>query len=496
MQGRKQYREWSPDQQYLLPPSPSDWLPDDDLAYFILDIVMELDLRRIERSMRRKDPRGMRPYHPRMMTALLLYGYSTGVCSSRKIERATYRDVAFRVISGGQHPDHSVISEFRRRHLPALTALFLQSVKLCQEAGMLQLGRVALDGTKVQGNASKHKAMSYERMLKTEAELEEEIKKLLKEAEQTDREEDKRFGKGGRGGKLPKELQQREQRLARIREAKEKLEQEAKEARRNELQERAERQKKKAKADPDPVQRKRAKAKAKKNEREAAELTKEMRAQRKQRPDERKQGPWPQHQTPHTTTGAPTAKAQHNFTDPDSRIMKRDGAYLQGYNAQTVVEDSHQVIVAIGLTNQAPDQQHLPPMLEQVKANTGQYPKELLADSGYWDEKHVEYCEQRQVDPYIATGRLKHGESPPSTRGRPPANLSVRERMSRKLRTKKGRETYRHRKHIVEPVYGQIRETQGLRRFLLRGLEKVRGEWALLSTGHNLRKLYLATREA
>lgn len=496
MRGRKQYREWSPDQQYLLPPSPSDWLPDDDLAYFILDIVMELDLRRIERSIRRKDPRGTRPYHPRMMTALLLYGYSVGVCSSRKIERATYRDVAFRVISGGQHPDHTVISEFRRRHIRALEALFLQSVKLCQKAGMVQLGRVALDGTKVQGNASKHKAMSYERMLKTEVELQAEIAALLAEAEQTDQQEDERYGKGGRGGGVPDELRRREQRLARIRQAKEELEEEAKAARHKELAERAEQQRKKAKDEPDPVERKRAKARAKKNERKAAELREEMRAQQAPPRSSCPETNWPEHQVPHTPEGEPTEKAQRNFTDPDSRIMKRDGAYLQGYNAQAVVEESHQVIVAIGLTNQAPDQQHLPPMLEQVKVATGKYPKELLADNGYWDEKHVDYCEQRQVDPFIAAGRQKHNEPPPSARGRPPKNLDARGRMRRKLRTKKGRETYRHRKRIVEPVFGQIRETQGLRRFLLRGLEKVRGEWALLSTGHNLRKLHMATTGA
>jgi len=460
---------------YLLPPAVSDWLPENHLAFFLMDVVMELDLRKIERSMRKKDPRGTRPYHPRMMTALLVYGYCIGVFSSRKIERATWEDVAFRTIAKEQHPDHTVISEFRRRHLNALKDLFLQTVRLCQAAGLVKLGRVALDGTKLKASASKHKAMSYDRMLKSEAELKAEIEQLIAQAAQTDQEEDEKYGKGKHGDELPEELRRREERRARIQQAREALEAEAREAHRRELEEQAKQKKKKEKKK-DPGDR------GGRGSGGAGTGS-----------DARDEAVWPRHKVPHTADGDPTGKAQRNFTDPDSRIMKRDGTYLQGYNGQAAVDESHQIIVACGLTNQPPDVEHLPPMLEEIRAVTGQYPDELLADTGYFSAEHITYCEDRGVDPYIATGKLKHGDKPPTVRGRPPANQTAKQSMQRKLLTKKGRAIYAKRKQIVEPVFGQIRIGQGFRELLMRGLQKAEGEWALLCAAHNIRKLYRAS---
>jgi len=424
--------------------------------------VEVLDLGAIEAAIAAKDPRGTRPHHPKMMTALLLYGYCIGVMSSRKIEQATHRDVAFRVIAGGNHPDHSRISDFRRQHLAALQGLFLQTVRLAQKAGLVRLGRVGLDGTKVKANASKHKAMSYERMLKAEAQLREEVEQLLALAEQTDQQEDRRFGPGNRGDEVPAELRRRQSRLAKLKEAMAELETEAAQARVQVLNERAEQHQRKAEAADDPDERQRAAALAAKAREEAAELGDDD--------DDSPPSPaggtgaedLPRHRVPHTPQGKPTGKAQRCFTDGDSRIMKRDGAYLQGYNGQAMVDDKRLVIVACAVTNQAPDQQHLPPLLQQTADNCGAYPDKLLADAGYWDEGHVALCEQRGVDPYIATKRYKHGESPPPVRGRPPKDIDARGRMYRKLRTNKGRAEYARRKAIPEPVFGQIRTGQGV----------------------------------
>ena len=470
MKSSKQYRPWNPSQAHLFPPSPHEWLNDGDLAYFILDTVEVLDLGAIEAAIAKKDPRGTRPHHPKMMTALLLYGYCIGVMSSRKIEQATHRDVAFRVIAAGNHPDHSRISDFRRQHLVALSGLFLQTVRLAQKAGLVRLGRVGLDGTKVKANASKHKAMSYGRMLKAEAELREEIAQLLEQAEQTAQQEARRYGKGKRGDEVPEELRRRQSRLARLQEAMAELEAEAAQARAQELDERAEHHRLKAETADDPTERKRAATRAAKATAEADKLRGDS------RDDDDGDSPppgggtgaedLPRHRVPHTPEGMPTDKAQRCFSDGDSRIMKRDGSYLQGYNGQAVVDDQQLVIVACALTNQPPDQQHLPPLLEQVADNCGAYPDKLLADAGYWDERHVDFCEQRGVDPYIATKRYKHGESPPPVRGRPPKDIDARGRMYRKLRTNKGRAEYARRKAIPEPVFGQIRVGQGFGHFL------------------------------
>ena len=477
----KPYRPWNFGQSFLLPPSPMDWLPDDHLVFFLLDVVQNLDISAIESVVQRRDPRGNPPFHPRMMVTLLLYGYCIGVSSSRQLERATYEDVAFRVLTGGQHPNYSVISEFRRVHLEALKSLFLQTVKLCQHAGLVKLGRVALDGTKVQANASKHKAMSYERMLKSEEKLVQEIAALLAEAERLDNDEDARHG-NRRGDELPDELKRREDRLRKIREAQAKLEEEAARTRAGELREQAARHEERAAAVVEPREQARAAARAAKAREQAQTLCVEEPA--------REPSELPGHKTPATSDGTPTPTAQRNFTDPDSRIMKRDGAYLQGYNCQIAVDEEHQVIVSCAATNQAPDVEHLPPLLVDIEQSCGVYPGKLLADTGYWSAANVDFCVARKVDAYIATERYKHGEVPPPVRGRIPAGLDAKGRMRRKLRTKKGRAVYAQRKAIVEPVFGQIKQARGMRQFLLRGLDKVRAEWALFCAGHNLLKLY------
>jgi len=499
----KNYRPWNPDQPYLLPPSPREWLAEGHLAYVLLDVVEELDLQAIEAKYQAKDGRGVVPYDPRMMTALLFYGYCTGRPSSRGLERATYEDVAVRVLAGEQHPDHSRISEFRRANLKELTELFVQVLRLCQKAGLAKLGHVALDGTKVKANASKHKAMSYERMLKTEAELEQEVADLLAGAEQADQSEDAKYGKGRRGDELPEELRRRQERLEKIRQAKAELEAEAAAARARELSERA------AEAeggteprdgdDPEPPdgggKRKRVEAvraqaaaareKAAKKAAEASQPT----------PDTapRDRDTLPNHQVQNNKDGEPAPKAQRNFTDPDSRIMKRDGGYLQGYNAQAAVDGDHQIIVAVAVTNQAPDVEHLRPMLVEIEKNCGRLPETLSADSGYWSDDNSRQCDKRGVDAHIATGRERPGSGEPAeTGGQPRASNDLKERMKAKLGTEDGRKTYGRRKTIVEPVFGQLRGPQGLANFALRGLEKVRAEWSLYCMAHNLRKLHRA----
>jgi transposase len=485
----KAYRPWDPDAVFLLPPSPREWLREDDLAYFILDLVSTLDLTAIEAIYQAKERRGTVPYDPWLLAALLLYGYCTGVRSSRKIEAATYRDIAFRVIAGDHHPDHTVISEFRRLHLGALKGVFLQTVKLAQKAGLVQLGRVALDGTKVKANASKHKAMSYERMLKAEAELVTEIEQMLAEAERIDQEEDKQYGRGRRGDELPAELKRREDRLRKIREAKAALEAEAARTREETLRAQADRQREQAEQAEDPTERKRAASRAAKAEAEADKLRGVGPGEPP--PPSSPAQDLPHHRVPATPDGKPEPKAQRNFTDPDSRIMKKDGAFEQAFNCQAVAEASHQIIVACEATNQAPDVEHLPALVEQTRDNCDAYPGELLADAGYFQVEHVGFCEQRGIESYVPPERLKHGEKLPPLE-EPPEGLDAKGRMRQKLRTQKGRETYARRKVIIEPVFGQMTEVQSFRRFLLRGLDKIRGEWALVCAGHNLRKMFLA----
>jgi transposase len=494
----KTFRPWQPGQTSLLPPSPSDWLTADHQVYFLLDLVDELDLSAIVIPAQAKDPRGEKGFDPRMMTLLLLYAYCVGTVSSRRIERACYEDLAFRVLTANQQPDHSRISEFRRRNLEALSDLFVQILRLCQEAGMVSLGHVALDGTKVQANASKHKAMSHERMLKAEAQLEKEIRELMRRAEILDAQEDRKYGKGNLGSDLPEELRRREDRLKKIREARQALEAEAAAAAaRDRAKQAAEAETAVTEAEAanageqQKLREKAAKAK------EKAEAARELAIEKANEAGLEPQGlePQPADAMPyrglaHRADGCPTPAAQRNFTDPDSHIVKSDGNVLQGYNCQAVVDGDHQVIVAMGVSNQPPDVEHLVPMLERTIANTSQVPETFIADAGYWSEDNAKACEERGVDPHIATGRLPHGKPPPPIYGPIPKDLDAKGRMARKLRRKKGKKIYARRKTIVEPVFGQAKEGRGLRRFLLRGLEKVNGEWLLWGATHNLNKLW------
>lgn len=490
----KRYKPWIPTDRYLLPPCPTDWLPKGHLVYFLLDLLSELDLSAIEGAVQAKDHRGTPPHPPAMMTLLLVYGYCVGVFSSRKLEMATYEDIGFRVLAGGLHPDHTRISEFRRVHLEAFRELFLQVLKLCQAAGLVKLGHIAFDGTKVQANASKHKAMSYKRMLEDELRLKKEIEALLKRAEETDGAEDNRYGEGNRGDELPKELQRRETRLARIQEAKAKLEEEARQGRALALQEQAERARQRSETHDDPTERKRAATVAKNKEAEADEM----------RGDDNDDPPsfttpdgLPMHRPKTKVDGTPDDKAQRNFTDPESRIMESGGAFEQGYNCQAGVDEEHQIIVGEAVSNQSPDNGNLPAMMRQAVDNCGQAPDAASADAGFWLPGVTDLAAQLGIDLYVSTARRKHGTSQePVPEGPPPENADERERMRLKLRTVAGREIYARRKAIVEPVFGQIKEAQGFRRFHLRGLAKVSGEWSLVCTCHNLLKLFRTTVKA
>jgi len=482
----KSYRPWQPEQSHLLPPAPRDWLPEGHLVFFLLDVVRELDLGAITRAVDRRDARGVKPYSPVMMTALLLYAYCVGVFSSRRIERATYEDVAFRVLTGDEHPSFTVIAAFRRRHIHAFTHVFEQTVALCQQAGMVKLGLVALDGTKMQGNASKHKAMSYERMQREEQRLGDEIEQLLQRAEQTDRDEDERFGEGQREEDLPAELRHREGRLAKIRAAKRALEEEARHARVEALEQRAEAHDAKAVAEADPAERERAATRARKTREEAADIAEHFDDDEPPPSMGTTSSGLQTHRVPTTPDGKPKPKAQRNFTDPDSRVQQSGGSFLQGFNCQAVVDAEAQVIVAQGVSNQPPDNHHLQPMLEQTARNTGRQPTAAAADAGYWAPENAEYGEAHGVDLYISTRRAHHGLSAPML----PQDDSPRSTMARKLASETGRALYARRKAIVEPVFGQIKEARGFRRFLLRGLRRVGGEWAMLTATHNLLKLF------
>ena len=418
----KTFRPYDPEQQLLLPAALQEWLPEDHLAYFISDLVEHLDLSAITARYQGEE-RGGPPYHPRMMVKVLLYGYCIGVASSRRIARRLHEDIAFRVLAANNTPDFRTISDFRKDHLAALADLFHQVLELCRQAGLVKLGHVALDSTKVRANASKHKAMSYGRMKEKEAQLKAEV----------DDEEDRRYGRDKRGDELPEELSFREGRLQKIREAKAALKAEAQAA--------AERAEAEGRVHP----------------------------------------------------GVPDDKTQRNFTDPDSRIMPGPGGrdFQQSYNCQAVVDHEHQVIVAARATGQVSDKGQAVAMTRETILNTGETPRELSADAGYYSAQAVAELQALGVDPYIAPEKTRHGTRPePAPRGRIPKGLSARDRMRRKLRTKRGRERYALRMEPVEPVFGQIKQGRGFRQFLLRGLEKVNREWLLICAGHNLLKLF------
>ena len=435
---------------------------------------------------------------------LLLYAYCVGTISSRKIERACYEDLAFRVLTGNQQPDHSRVSDFRRRNLDALKGLFIQILRLCQKAGMVSLGHVALDGTKVQANASKHKAMSHERMLRAEKELEQEINALMRKAEILDAQEDRKYGKGKRGSELPEELRYKQSRLARIRQARKEMEAETAAATARQRQEEAQKARAKASeaqeadapaAEQAEHQKKVEAAAAKATAaRDNAIETAEHAGLEPPDLEPLAADAMPRRGLARKADGTPTTKTQRNFTDPESHLMQSGGTYLQAYNCQLAVDSDHQVIVAVGVSNQPPDVEHLEPMLERITASAGALPDMMTMDAGYWSEDNAKACADQGIDAYIATGRLPHGQPPPPRRGPMPKDADLKARMARKLRSKKGARIYAQRKAIVEPVNGQIKEARGLRRFLLRGLEKVDAEWHLIAATHNLLKLFRYTR--
>jgi transposase len=441
----KTYRDWSPDQPSFFPPSPQDWLPEDDLVYFLLDTIATIDLSSIFAHYER-ELRGQPPFHPRMMVALLLYCYATGTRSSRKIMRRCWVDVACRVIVGNDIPDFRTISDFRKTHLARLEALFVEVLKLCALAGLAKVGTISLDGTKVKANASRHKAMSYDRMQEEEKRLKEEIAEMLAEAQAIDATEDDRHGPDRHGDELPEELARRQSRLAKIQQAKAQLEERA-----------------------------RAEAAA-----EAARRQAEGKAPPKVAPAD----------------AVPEAKDQINFTDPESRIMRASNkGWDQCGNAQAVANE-HQIILAADVTDQANDTLQAVPMVDQARANLDAAGVEraigaALMDAGYYSEANTAALEERGIDPHVATERLKHHEKVASApRGRIPKDATPKQRMARKLRTKKGRELYAKRKGMIEPIFGQLKQVLGFRQFSLRGLAAMRGEWRLMCLVHNLLKLW------
>ena len=448
----KSYRSWNPNQQYLLPPSVQDWLPENDLVYFLLDTVNELDISAIV-QIYEQEKRGFPPFHPRMMVALLLYSYCRGIFSSRKIMHASQERLSFKVIVGDDIPNFRTISDFRKLHLVKLQQLFVQVLQLCQQVGLVKLGHIALDGTKVKANASRHKAMSYSRMKQEEKRLIAEIKQLLEKAESIDEQEDNTYGVECRGDELPEELSRRKSRLKRIQEAKKALE-----------------------------------AKAKAAAVESQKLQEQKDAQNSDKP---KRG-----RKRKAVSEIPADNKQYNFTDPESSIMKANNkGWDQCGNAQAVVDSESQIIVACDVTDESNDKQQFVPMLEQARENIGDDKtiNSVSADSGYFSETNVQFAEDRKIDAYIATKRIKHNDPVINApRGRPPQDLTPQEKMARKLRTKKGRETYSRRKCIVEPVFGQIKRARGFIQFSMRSLEKMQGEWALVCLTHNLLKLFRA----
>lgn len=438
----KGYRPYAPDQLLLLPPSLRDWLPEGHLAYFLSDLVDSFDLSAIETPYE-DELRGGPPFHPVMMVKVLLYAYCTGVYASRRIERRLHEDVAFRVLAAGNAPDFRTISDFRKRHLDALQGLFAQVLALAAKAGLVTLGHVALDGTKIRANASKHKAMSYGRLRDAEARVAAEVAAMLQRADEADAADDARYRPDASGEELPEDLRRREDRLRKIREAKAALEAEA---------------------------------------RERAET---IRAERDTQGPPRGRPPKPPRETPRD-------RDQYNFTDPDSHIMKMaDGAFAQAYNVQVAVDRTRQIIVATTVTAQSADAPHLPTMVAAIQEHEDAVPRRLTADAGYFSETNVQVLHAAHIQAWIPPDKRKHSQPIPSApRGRIPKHLSTKDRMRRTLQTKVGRSVYRMHKAIAEPVLGQIKAARGFRQFLLRGLRKVGGEWTLVATVHNICKLF------
>jgi transposase len=452
----KTFRAHDRGQSFLMPPSLDDWLPEDHPARFIGEVVDELlDLGEIYVSY--VSASGAPPYDPKMMLKLLLWAYSTGVTSSREIERRGHVDVAFRWLAANAAPDYRSVSRFRRRHLGALDSLFVQVLALCAEAGLVRLGRVALDGTKLRACASRHKAMSHERLGPRIEALGAEVAAMLAEAEAIDQAEDEAFGPDRRGDELPAELARRESRLAKLRAAKEAIEAEARQKAAATATERAER---------------------------AGASDTEMQAAAQAAAD----------------TATPSPKTQRSFTDPEARIMKTaDGSFHYGYNAQAIVDEHHQVVLAAEVTQVASDVDQLVNMIHIAEENLedagiDDTPGVVLADAGYCSDNNLRCLDDIETNALIATGRLAHHEQVPATpRGPIPKDATRRQRMARRLRTRPGQANYARRKAIVEPAFGQMKTRQRAGLLRLRGHVGAQGEWTLHAICHNLRKLANAT---
>jgi len=462
---RKTYRMWDAQQGGQQAVTPGGILPEDDLVFFLLDAVPQLDLSAFHQHYAH-EMRGQPPFDVTMMVTLLTYAYSVGVCSSRKIAAACERNLAFRAIVADTPPDFRTISDFRKIHQAAFKFLFIEVLRLAGEMGLVKLGNLSTDGTKMKANASRHKAMSYGYMIKDIARLEAEIEQLLKQAEEADAEQDAALG-SRRGDELPAELKRRQDRLVKIGEAKARLESEA-----------------------------------------AAKAAEEQRRRDSEQAQREVEGRQRRGKEPARVDPTPEDKAQTNFTDAEAKIMKQSNkGFDYSYNAQAVVDGQEQIIVAAEVTAAANDKQQGVPLgqaalnnlaaagIERPKASDGTpVPIPNTADSGYFSEKAVEALEKMGLDPYIATGRQKHNDAPvPTVEGEPAITASAQEKMQHKLRTATGKLLYAARKHIVEPVFGQIKSARGIRRFLLRGLEKVSAEWQLICLTHNLLKVWRRT---
>jgi transposase len=435
---------------YLLPPSLQDWLPEDHLARFVVEIVEQLDLRSLKASYA---GRGSQPYNPEMLLALLFYGYATGVFSSRKLERSTYDSVAFRFIAANAHPDHDTIAVFRKRFLPELKALFVQILLIAEQTGILKLGTVSLDGTKVKANASKHKALSYDHAQKLEKQLKAEVAELLRQAEAADQAD------LPDGLSIPEELSRRDERLKAIAEAKAEIERRA--------------------------------AEEYAREKEAHDKTLAERAEKEHKTGKKPRGPEPKPPEP-----GPHGKDQVNLTDSESRIMKKSGgSFAQAYNAQAGVDTDSLLIVTNNVSQQPNDKQQLEPALKDLAAlpeSLGTVDA-LLADSGYFSEDNVVLCEKREIKPYIAFGREQHNQ-PLMERFREPSPIpddaDAVTKMKHRLLTQAGKKLYAKRKSTIEPVFGIIKAVMGFRRFLLRGYQSAQGEWDLVCIAWNLKRLH------
>ncbi len=429
------FRPYHPDEPFLLPPDPREWLTEDHLAYFVSDTVNALDLRAFYAPYE-GDGRRKQPYEPAMMLKILIYGYATGEFSSRRLARKLHEDVAFRVLCAENFPAHRTISEFRKRHLDDFESVFVQLVQIAREVGLVKLGTVAIDGSKVKANASKHKAMSYDRMQAQEKRLLKEIRGLTRRARKLDEQEDRKFGRERTGDELPEEIARRRDRLATIQAAKARLEARQREADR-----------------------------ARGRSEDDDETPGQGRGRRFKRP-----------------FGEPDAKAQENFTDPDSRIMKSSGGFEQCFNAQIAVDGTSLMIVANGVTQSAADSRQLKPMLDKVRRNTKQTPVKVLADAGYASEENLRSLQRRGIDGYVAQGRgEKSVERVPSS--------PQRKKMYKKMKTKRAQKEYRRRKHIAEPPFGWIKSVLGFRSFSVRGYAKVTAEWNLVCLALNLKRM-------